>query len=256
MDELASFFALEARLLERTSTSTESFEFGIAYLDQEHPERYYTSFLRVDTFREGLTADGLAAAAERILGDRKFVHRLVVVNDQRLAEELAPGFERLGYRMSWSVVMTHRRPPDRDGEVPVREVPFAEIRALIREMYLEDPEVPDRLADGFSDQQGKRERTIGARFFAADVDGQPAGNCELYVDGDDAQIEHVGTLERYRGRGVARSVVLRAVEEARLAGADRVFIVADENDWPKRLYERLGFDQIGRIGDFLKVKNS
>ena len=254
MDEFGCFLALEARLLERTSTNIEPFEFGIAYLDEEHPERYYSSFLRVDARREGLTAEGLAAAAERILGHPRFVHRMVVVNDERVAEELIPRFEQLGYRTSWSVVMSNRRPPDRAGEMPVREVPFAEVRALIRETYLEDGGVPDDLADGFTRQQGKREGTIGARSFVADVDGQHAGSCELYVDGPDAQVEHVGTLERYRGRGVARSVVLRAVEEARLAGASRVFILADEDDWPKRLYERLGFDRIGRIGDFLKLK--
>lgn len=108
-----------------------------------------------------------------------------------------------------------------------------------------------RLADSFTEQQGKKERTIGARFFVGMVDGQRAGNCELYLDGRDAQVEDVGTLERFRGRGVARSVVLRAVAAARESGASKVFIVADEGDWPKYLYGRLGFDQIGRCGDFL-----
>jgi len=85
------------------------------------------------------------------------------------------------------------------------------------------------------------------------VDGQRAGNCELYLDGRDAQVENVGTLERFRGRGVARSVILQAVGAASEAGASKVFLVADEDDWVRILYERLGSDQIGRSAEFLLV---
>jgi hypothetical protein len=48
------------------------------------------------------------------------------------------------------------------------------------------------------------------------------------------------------------SVILRAVQAARDAGARHVFIVADEEDWPRHLYARLGFDQIGRTWEFLR----
>jgi len=97
--------ALEKRLLERVSTRREPFEFGVAYLDEEHPERYYSSFLRVEARSEGLTADVLAASAERILTHVAYKHRLIVVIDDHLAEELAPAFGALGYRASWNVVM-------------------------------------------------------------------------------------------------------------------------------------------------------
>ena len=67
-----------------------------------------------------------------------------------------------------------------------------------------------------------------------------------------AQIEDVGTLGGYRGRGLARAVVLRALAEAGAAGCDLVFLEADEDDWPKELYRRLGFEPIGRIFAFLR----
>jgi ribosomal protein S18 acetylase RimI-like enzyme len=72
------------------------------------------------------------------------------------------------------------------------------------------------------------------------------------VDGLDAQVENVDTLEEFRGRGVARSVVLRAVEAARDADAEHVFIVADDADWPRELYARLGFDRVGRTRQFTR----
>lgn len=253
MDEIARFFELDRRLLERVSTRWEAFEFGVAYLDEECPDRYYSSFLLVETEQDDVTADALVESAERILGGADLRHRMIVVNDDRVAERLQPAFAGLGYTASWDVVMCHRHRPDRDGGVTVDEVPFAEVRALIREMYRQDPDVADELADGFTEQQGKKERTIGARFFVGNVDGRRVGNCELYVDGLDAQVENVGTLEEFRGRGVARSVVVRAVEAALEAGARHIFIVADDDDWPKHLYVRLGFEEIGRTGRFLLV---
>jgi ribosomal protein S18 acetylase RimI-like enzyme len=52
-------------------------------------------------------------------------------------------------------------------------------------------------------------------------------------------------LPEHRQHGYASAVVLRAVHEARAAGARLVFLVADAEDWPKELYRRLGFEEIG-----------
>ena len=141
--------------------------------------------------------------------------------------------------------MVLRRPPDRPADLAAEECSFAESRPLTEEIYRRDALTPD-LIPRFVDQHESWERSIGARRFVARIDGALAGQCELYVDGADAQVEFVDTLEEFRGRGVARAVVLGAAEAAREAGADRVFILADENDWPKELYRRLGFDPMAR----------
>lgn len=83
--------------------------------------------------------------------------------------------------------------------------------------------------------------------------GGRARQCELYTIGPDAQIEYVDTLEEYRGRGVARAVILAAIDAARDAGARHVFICAEADDWPNALYERLGFDAIGREWEFTRA---
>ena len=84
------------------------------------------------------------------------------------------------------------------------------------------------------------------RYFAARTDGAIGSYCELHTDGPTAQVESVMTLHEHRGKGLASAVVLRAAAAAREAGADFVFLVADRDDWPQKLYERLGFDPIGR----------
>jgi hypothetical protein len=46
------------------------------------------------------------------------------------------------------------------------------------------------------------------------------------------------------------------VAEARAQGADLVCIDADLDDWPIGLYQRLGFDEIGRAWSFTKPPTS
>jgi len=175
------------------------------------------------------------------------------VRDPRAADRLEDGFTAAGYERSSEVINIHRRDPDRPAVLHVEEATFAEVRELILATYLEDDHLPSEVAAPFTDHREKYERRLGARFFVAHVDGEPAGHCELYLDGDDAQVENVATLVRFRNRGVARSVVLAAVDAARDAGVARTFIVADGDDWPRHLYGRLGFDAIGTEDDFLKA---
>ena len=108
------------------------------------------------------------------------------------------------------------------------------------------------MIEKFADHRQVVQRAVGGRFFAQRIGDRVAGLCELYLDEGLAQVEHVDTLEEFRGRGVARNVVLRAVHEARVAGADLTVISADLNDWPIELYRRLGFDEIGRVWAFTK----
>jgi predicted GNAT family acetyltransferase len=92
----------------------------------------------------------------------------------------------------------------------------------------------------------------GARFFVVRVGGEIVAIAELYVLGGVGQVEAVYTLEAYRGRGFGRAVVLAASKAARDRGADLVFLDADDEDWPKVLYGKLGFDDLGRFWSFVK----
>jgi N-acetylglutamate synthase-like GNAT family acetyltransferase len=243
-------------MVRTTHTRLEQFEFGVAYLDEEYRQRYYSNFLLADTRMDDASAEALIEAGERILGGAGYEHRLIILRDERQAEHIASAFQAFGFSTSRELTMRHRRDPDRDADLSVEEVPFAVVRSLLQEIYAEDPDLRKDIALLFAEQHGKYERVAGARFFAARVDGQLAGSCELYQEGEDAQVEHVGTLKQFRGRGIARSVILRAVQAARETGARHVFIVTDEEDWPRHLYARLGFDQIGRTWEFLRSPDS
>jgi GNAT superfamily N-acetyltransferase len=150
--------------------------------------------------------------------------------------------------------MVQKRAPDREPDATIDEVSFDEARPLLVEMNRRGHGgMSDEVAEMLADFHRLLVRHANGRFFCARVEMALAGYCELYRLEDVAQIEDVNTLEEYRGRGLARAFVLRAAREAERAGADLTFLVADDRDWPKELYGKLGFDPVGRFWQFTRV---
>lgn len=252
MEDLARAFAMERRFDERLSTRMEPFAFGTAFFDEGHRDRYVSNFLNVEGDLDSVEPEALMRSADEILGDVGYAHRMVLVRSEEHGARWSAAFEAAGYRVDPIVLMCLRGDPDRGPVVDVQERTFAEARSLIHETYRRDERLEPHHVEEFTDQHGSYERDVGARFFVGEVDGRPAGVCELWIDGDEALVEHVDTLEEFRNRGVARSVVLAAVDAARSADADRIFIGADDNDWPKQLYGKLGFDRLGLEWEFIR----
>src|SRR5689334_4537972 len=138
VDPLEAFTAFEGRLLQRLSTRVVPFAWGTAYLNDDLPQRFYSNFLRTETDLTGVSANDLIGAADEILGDDRFEHRLVIVRDEAAAERLGPGFAASGFARAPEAIQMLRREPDRPPAVDVDVVPFAEARGLILQTYLED----------------------------------------------------------------------------------------------------------------------
>jgi ribosomal protein S18 acetylase RimI-like enzyme len=86
----------------------------------------------------------------------------------------------------------------------------------------------------------------GDRWFAArGDDGEFASCCCLLSLGGLGQVENVGTLPGARGQGLARAVTLAATRASVAAGDDLTFLGAVVDDWPRLMYDRLGFDAVG-----------
>jgi predicted GNAT family acetyltransferase len=147
--------------------------------------------------------------------------------------------------------MAQLREPEREADLSlVREVSEPDLRDARKRVLADEPwATPQVLEQLFAAKTliGERVRT---RFFAVELDGEVVSYTDLYLDGADAQVEDVGTVPEHRNEGRATAVVLGAIAEARKAGAEFVFLVADANDWPKVLYGRLGFDEVGHYTKF------
>jgi ribosomal protein S18 acetylase RimI-like enzyme len=212
--------------------------YGTAVYTDQVPLRSDANHLRVE--KPVPDADSLMEELRRL--DR----RMAWFPDGAAGEHLAPEFQRLGWRVDRHVVMAQRRRPERTVETAlVREVDEEMLRPARRRLLEGEPwaapEVVDQL---FLGKELIAER-VTMRCFAVVVDGEVASYTDLYLRDGAAQIEDVGTLPEHRGRGYASAVVVVAVQEARRAGADLVFLFAEADDWPKELYRRLGFDELG-----------
>lgn len=210
---------------------------GAAVYDDTVPLRLDSNFLRVER----------AAGPEDVLAEaQRLGRRMIVFRSTDDGERLAPFFAERGWLVRRHLLMAQLREPDRVGDPGiVQEVAEEELRPARQRVVEGKPwGKPEVMAQLFAAKHRIGERAR-ARFFAVKVDGQVASYSDLYQDGTDAQVEDVGTLPEHRGRGYATAVVLAAIGAARADGAEFVFLVADLEDWPKELYRKLGFDELG-----------
>jgi ribosomal protein S18 acetylase RimI-like enzyme len=241
-----------------SSTAVEPFEFGTAYFNSDYPLSYAHNFLEVENAPSSISARRLADVADRIQGRAGLDHRALWVRDDELGNRLNGEFDALGWgSREHLLVMVVGRAPDRVVDTTmVEQIDYETIRPVIMEMTRREPwadseETVAMLVD-------RRRLTAGAtnlRHFGVRADGRIVSTTDLYSDGRTAQIEDVGTLEEFRGRGYARAVVTKALEVAKDEGHDVIWLVADDDGWPKELYRKLGFDPLDRYWEFTRPKD-
>jgi GNAT superfamily N-acetyltransferase len=240
-DELERAYAFLARG-DMGGTREEKSPFGTAVFTDELPRRFDGNYLRVE--RE--------AAPEELVAEAKRLERpLIFVPDSDLGEKLAPWFADEGWRIDRHLVMAQLRKPERTADLSVvrelEEEALRPARRLLMESYpWGKPEVIEQLFQA----KAMIGRRVTVRFFGVPLNDEVVSYADLYLDGADAQVEDVGTLPEHRGKGYATAVILGAIEQARAASADFVFLVADAEDWPKELYGKLGFDEVGHYTKF------
>ena len=254
MNELERVRAFEEALREEAAERVVPFRWGRAVFNDSLPLVWELNVVRVD--RDGdVTAKALAAEADRLQGDAGLTHRRIAVLDESLGARLERELRELGWRRSRFVFMVHRHGSAKEGDLGrVSELEAAALDPL-RDSMIRDE------AWGKNDEVVRQirasnrliQRAGRARHFGVVENGRPVSCADLYSDGRTAQIEDVVTLADYRGRGFGSAVVLKALHEALETGHDLVFLIADDEDWPKVLYERLGFEPVGRKYAFLKA---
>jgi ribosomal protein S18 acetylase RimI-like enzyme len=251
MEEFERAFALMDRIDERTAERLEPTPYGPVLVHTRLGRVHDLNFLRAEEPGEA-SAEELAAEAERVQGAAGIGHRRVNVRGEEERKRLEPQFVRLGWQPQRFVLMVQRRGPERPAEHEVLEVDEPTLRPLWAEAIRSQPHGKD---EALVQQILQHRRDVGeaipTRLFAAEADGKLVAHAELYSEGGVGQVENVFTLPDYRGRGLARSLVLSGVAESHAAGNDLTFLVADADDWPQRLYEKLGFERVGRYARFL-----
>jgi ribosomal protein S18 acetylase RimI-like enzyme len=212
---------------------------GFAVSDPAFPLRWDSNYLRVE--REP-TAEQLASELARLRLP------MAVLPQEFGGQQLGRTLKKLGWLRRRFVVMNQTRDADKPGDLDrVREVGEPSLRPLRRRAILAEKWGTPEVAEQLLNAKTAIARRVRARHFAVLDDGAVVSCADLYLADRVAQIEDVVTAEAHRGRGHARAVVLRCIDEARRAGAGLVFLVTSDDDWVKGFYRRLGFDALGRF---------
>jgi len=192
-----------------------------------------------------------ASLAEGHQGDLPYRH--IVLEDLANADRLAATFAAEGWEVGRELYMVLSAPPDREVDTTaVVELSAAQMTDLMRQWLT--GERPGVTADGLDQvteynlREGRlwNERCLGV----LDAGGAPVAITKLRSDGRIGWVEDVYTAPRARELGHARAMVSRAVGLARSTGHEFVFIVADDTDWPKDLYAKIGFRPVGTTMTF------
>jgi ribosomal protein S18 acetylase RimI-like enzyme len=250
--ELDLTWNFEAAIQDRCAERREPFEWGTALFRLDMPRVHDQNLLRVESGFDVASARELAADADRLQRPAGLSHRKVLVPDERGGERLSSGFAELSWRRARHVVMAHRGPPPDAPAHPVREVESAALRTARTRAFEQD------LGSGAAAQVAASLDLIAsvvrsARGFAVEADGEIASWCILYDESGIGQIDDVVTAGAYRRRGYARAAVSAATRASLDSGNEITFLVADDEDWPKDLYARLGYEPIGRRFEFTRL---
>lgn len=244
MDARATALAFMRDTLAASADAREEHAWGALLLTPSLDAVWALNQVFVERREPDLTlADLDALFAERFAGGR---YASAFLEDEATGERIEAEARAAGWKVEHELVMELRREPDRRADTSgVREGAMDELRALADRWFAEDfaaqgPEALRQLGE-FSNREWDARPTRG--FVAAD--GQAM--CKLWSDGRVAQVEDVYTAPEARGGGHARALVTHASDVARAGGHELVFIVADDDDTPKDLYERLGYDPLVRL---------
>ena len=219
-------------------------EHGTIFRASRYPTYYRFNFVRV-AGDPGLDAPDLAHFADEALHGLE--HRRIEFDSADAGQAVREQLQVAGWRSMRSLLMRHEGPVPQAPVVTLEEVPYEDVRELRNSWHAEDFGAPE--SDSFHAAAAEVARTHGARVFAARLDGASVGFAQLETLGSSAEIAQVYVLPRHRGAGLGAGITSAAIAAA--AGADDLWISADDEDRPKQLYARLGFRPVCTTMDFL-----
>jgi ribosomal protein S18 acetylase RimI-like enzyme len=188
------------------------------------------------------------AVCERHLGDLGYYQ--LYVDHEPSALTLAQTLGRQGWEVDVELHSVLVRAPDREADTSLVIEPDEDESVALMERWFAEDETLHLTAQSMRELLNYNTRTWRARdarrLGVRLDDGRLAAVTMLFPAGDVAQVEDVYTIPEARRCGYARALVTHATELARRGGHELTFIVADDNDWPKQLYAKLGFEPVGR----------
>lgn len=225
----------------------EPWEHGTIVRSTRHPSYFDFNLVRVEDDR-AITATAVEAVAERALAG--LGHRRVSFDHLTNGEPLRAALEAGRWRAMRLLWLRHEGslPPLPAGPKVV-ELPYDAVAHLRVTWHHED--FPGSDPTSFHREAREVALRRGAVLRAVVQRGSPIGYAQLERDGVAAEVTQVFVHPDHRGRGLGTALTGAAIRSA--PDARDLWITADDEDRPKRLYTRLGFRPVWTALDFQRV---
>jgi ribosomal protein S18 acetylase RimI-like enzyme len=253
MSELERAWEFECATHELYARDSRRFDLGTVIHDDTLRRVYDANFVRFECGFDELTGDRVETLADEL--QASLAHRKVVIPNEQAGARVADELRGRGWRYFTLVTMAYR---GNDAPLGPHERAVEEVEpdalSTARERDLDDG-TRDAEARGQIVQFTEHvAAAMPMRAFAARGDRDEIGSfCTLFQRDGIGEVDDVTTIEQYRRRGLASAVVSAAVRASVGDGDTLTFLVADEADWPKDWYARLGFEPIGRRYELLRA---
>jgi ribosomal protein S18 acetylase RimI-like enzyme len=246
MQTFERLHGLVEELEERAASRIEPLEHGRAFFNDNYRLVWDMNFVRIE--REPGSWDEVWREVNEIQGAAGLSHRKMNFRDASWSQALIDQARAEGWDATSLVYMVRTDEGEKQNGGRARVVTYEDVRPFrwessSRQSWANSDEDVKQVLNGMHSWMS----FVQARHVAVEVDGRIVAASDLYRWPGVAQIEDVETLNEYQGRGFATDMVLEAASAALRDQPDAtIFLIADENDWPKRFYEKLGFETVGR----------
>ena len=224
---------------------------GAVVTEARFPTLWDFNYARVDVPAPDLTLAEVAEALLPALADVGTDTFHVLFFHPEETTDLLVALSTLGHTLSWDLVMDLTNAPTvAPADVRVESLePGSELWSRVGDslaLFGNDPTVAEQLRrieeEAFD---AGHKRWLGVRGD----DGVIEALAALVLLEGVGYLDNVATFPQARGRGLASTIVARAIDLAREDGAEHVSLFADpDNTAVVRMYERLGFREVGRLG--------
>jgi GNAT superfamily N-acetyltransferase len=258
MDDIADDLVRFWTALDALLDVVEPTWWGAVVTDRRFPDVWDTNYARVETGDPSVTLEEITATLQPALETANAAAVHVVMFRPAATGGLLDELAARGDVPSWDVVMTHTAedPPPTSSttveELAIDERLWPSIEASLPAFGVTEPAAIAQLLRIEREvmDPGGTKRWFGVRDGSGGVMALGA----LVVLAGLGYVDNVVTLPHARGRGYARAIVSTIVREARSAGLDRTFLLAEPHG-PIALYEGLGFREATRIASTLSSRH-
>ena len=223
---------------------------GAVVTDERFPAVWDINYARIDVPAPDLTLREVAETLLPALSNAGTdVFHVVSFHPQETTGLLVE-LSTLGHRLTWDSVMDLAAEPSTPSvDAAIEELDggpelWSRVEASLAlfEVQADVSRQLRRLEEASFAMAGKR------WFGVRDEEGLLVSLAALVTLEGVGYLDNVATFPLARGRGLATALVLRAIAEARAAGAQHVCLFADPDDMAVvKMYERIGFQEVGRL---------